>query len=77
MEFFPIFNDFVYTQKKLFFSNNYSKKLYQSRTKLYHITIISILYRYYIEIIIFLSKLYRNYKEIISQLYRSGAIWSI
>ena len=51
-------------KKKRFFANNYSKKLYQSRTKLYHITIISILYRNYIDII---SKLYRNYIEIISQ----------
>ena len=37
-----------FTQKKKFFSNNYSKKLYQSRTKLYDITIIQSLYRNYI-----------------------------
>ena len=38
----------TFTQKKKFFSNNYSKKLYQSRTKLYDITIIQSLYRNYI-----------------------------
>ena len=37
-----------YTQKKNLGYNHYIKKLYQSRTKLYHILIISKLYRNYI-----------------------------